>query len=372
MIQFLDLKKQHSFLREEIDSKLEKVIYESSNFILGEEVKKFEEEFSTYCGKKYGIGVGNGTDALKLSLKAYDIGTSEKIDEVILPVNTAIPCAMAIKDAGAEVCFVDVNENYLIDVDKVESAINEKTKAIMPVHLYGQACDMDEVLELANTYNLKIIEDCCQAHGTRYKGIKVPVGDIGCFSFYPSKNLGTLGDGGMIVTDNKEINDKIKLLRNYGQSTKYHADILGINSRLDEIQAGVLRIKLKHLDEFNDKRRENAKIYNHFFQDVKETKIPDYNSENIYHLYVIRVEDKDGKSRDGLMDYLESKKIKSLIHYPIPLHLQNAFSYLNHKKGDFPNAEKFAKEILSLPMYPELRKKDIEEVCGEVRNYFNY
>ncbi|MEK6873200.1 MAG: DegT/DnrJ/EryC1/StrS family aminotransferase [Nanoarchaeota archaeon] len=371
MIPFLDLKKQHELFREEIYSKLERVIYESSNFILGEEVDKFEKEFADYCGYRYGIGVNSGTDALKLALKAYDIGKGIN-DEVILPVNTAIPCAMAIKDAGAEVCFVDVNDNYLIDVNKIEEKINEKTKAIMPIHLYGRACEMDKILKIASKYNLRVIEDCCQAHGTRYSGQKVPIGDIGCFSFYPSKNLGVLGDGGMVVTDEEEVNNKIRLLRNYGQSTKYYADILGINSRLDEIQASVLRVKLKHLDEFNNKRRENAKMYNHFLQDVKKIKIPDYNPENIYHLYVIRVEDKDGKSRDGLMNCLKSKEIGTRIHYPIPLHLQKALSYLNHKEGDFPNAEKFAKEILSLPMYPELTKKEIYEVCKNVYDYFDY
>lgn len=362
MIPFLDLKEQHKFFREEINNKLERIIHESSNFILGEEVKEFEKEFSNYCNKKYGIGVNSGTDALKLALIASSIGRG---DEVILPVNTAIPCAMAIKDVNAEPRFVNINENYLIDVDKIELAINEKTKAIMPVHLYGIACEMDRILKIASKYNLKVIEDCCQAHGTRYRGEKVPIGNIGCFSFYPSKNLGALGDGGMVVTDDEEINNKIRLLRNYGQSTKYHTDILGINSRLDEIQASILRVKLKHLDEFNNKRKEIAKLYNNLLEDVKEIKTTDYNPENIYHLYVIRT-----KNRDELMDYLKEKQIGALIHYPIPLHLQKAFSYLKYKEGDFQKAEEFSKEILSLPIYPELRKNGVEEVCREIKNYF--
>ncbi len=362
MIPFLDLREQHKFFREEIDSKLERIIYESSNFILGEEVSKFEKEFSSYCSSRYAVGVNSGTDALKLALIAFGIGHGE---EVVLPVNTAIPCGMAIKDVNAEPHFVDINEDYLIDVDKIEPAINEKTRVIMPVHLYGKCCNMGRIMEIAGKYNLKIIEDCCQAHGTRYRGEKVPIGNIGCFSFYPSKNLGAWGDGGMIVTDNEEINNKIKLLRNYGQSSKYHADILGINSRLDEIQATILRVKLKHLDGFNNKRRELAKLYNDLLEDLKEIKTQDYNPENNYHLYVIRT-----RNRDELMSYLKDKQIGTLIHYPIPLHLQKAFSYLKHKEGDFPKAEEFSKEILSLPMYPELRKNEVEDVCREIKKYF--
>ncbi len=365
-VNFLDLRQHHESLKKEIEGAIESVI-RKSNFILGEELKKFEQEFASYCNKKYGIGVGNGTDALKLALKALNIGYG---DEVILPVNTAIPCAMAIKDVNAELCFVDIDDNYLIDADKIEEKINGKTKAIMPVHLYGRACEMEKILEIANKHNLKVIEDCCQAHGTKYMGIKVPIGDIGCFSFYPSKNLGALGDGGMVVTDDEEINNKIMLLRNYGQSTKYNADILGINSRLDEIQASILRTKLKHLDKFNEKRRENARLYNNLLKDIKEIKVLEYNMENNYHLYVIRIEDKNGKNRDDLMTYLKERQIYSLIHYPIPLHLQKAFSYLGYKEGSFPNAEKFSREILSLPMYPELKENQIREVCKEIENYF--
>ncbi|MEK6830882.1 MAG: aminotransferase class V-fold PLP-dependent enzyme, partial [Nanoarchaeota archaeon] len=360
-VSFLDLRQHHESLKKEIENAIELVI-RKSNFILGEEGKLFEREFSNYCNKKYGIGVNSGTDAIKLALIAYGIGSG---DEVILPVNTAIPCAMAIKDINAEPCFIDVDDNYLIDINKIEERINEKTKAIMPIHLYGQTCDMDKILELANKYNLEVIEDCCQAHGAEYKGKKVPIGEIGCFSFYPSKNLGALGDGGMIVTDNEELKEKLMLLRNYGQKDKYNADILGINSRLDEIQAAILRVKLKYLDSFNEKRKKLAGLYNNSLKDIKEIKTIGFNSESIYHLYVIRT-----RNRDELMDYLKEKQITALIHYPIPLHLQKAFSYLNHKPGDFPNAEKFSKSILSLPMFPELEEKEVRKVCEEIRNYF--
>jgi len=358
-IPFLDLKQQHEYLKEGIGKVIDSVIKKSS-FILGEEVKKFEEEFANYCDNKYGIGIANGTDALKLALLALNIG---KGDEVIIPVNTAIPTAMAIKDVGAELCFVDVNENYLIDVNKIEDKINEKTKVIMPVHLYGQVCDMNRILEIAKRKGLKVIEDCCQAHGAEYNGRKVPIGDIGCFSFYPSKNLGALGDGGIIITDKEDLKEKLNLLRNYGQKNKYYADIIGVNSRLDEIQAAILRVKLKHLDEFNGKRRKIAEMYDEFLKTIGAVIVPNKDSGNVYHLYVIRTKD-----RNGLMEYLREKMIGSLIHYPIPLHLQKVFSYLK-EEGRFPNAERFAKEIISLPIYPELKKEQIERVCKEIKNY---
>jgi dTDP-4-amino-4,6-dideoxygalactose transaminase len=357
-IPFLNLNEHHKNMLNEIDNAMKKVIHKS-NFVLGEELQKFEEEFAKYCGKKYGVGVGNGTDALKISLTALNI---KKGDEVIVPVNTAIPTAMAIKDIGAEVCFVDCNENYLIDTNKIEEKINEKTRAIIPVHLYGKVCNMDKIEEISRKYNLKIIEDCCQAHGSLYKGKKTPITSIGCFSFYPSKNLGCFGDGGMIVSDDEELIKKIKLLRNYGQSSRYSADIIGINSRLDEIQASILRIKLKYLQEFNNKRKNIAKLYNQLL-DKKNITTPCYSEDDNYHLYVIRT-----KNRDKILEHLKAKNIESLIHYPIPLYMQKAFSYLMHKKEDFPNAYKFSNEILSLPIYPELKEEEIVRICKEVNS----
>ena len=287
-------------------------------------------------------------------------------EEIIVPVNTAIPTIMAIRAIGSIPRLIDVNENYLIDSKKIEPVINKKTKVIMPVHLYGKVCDMDKIIEIAKKHNLKVIEDCCQAHGAEYKGKKVPIGEIGCFSFYPSKNLGALGDGGMIITNNERIKEKLILLSNYGQEDKYNARIFGINSRLDELQAAILRIKLKYLEEFNKKRRENAKKYNELLSEVKGVIIPDYEEGHVYHLYVIR-----HKKRYELINYLKEKEILTQIHYPIPIHLQEAFSYLKYRKGDFPNAEKFSNEILSLPMFPELTDKELRKVCEEINNFNN-
>jgi len=361
MIPFVDLKKQHETIKNETDEAIRKVIYEKSNFILGDENKLFEEEFSSFCGRKYGISVNSGTDALILAMHSLNI---KDRDEVIVPVNTAIPTVMAIRAVGATPKLVDVNDNYLIDINKIEQAINDKTKIIMPVHLYGNVCHMDSILELAKKYKLKVIEDCCQAHGAEFNGKKVPIGEIGCFSFYPSKNLGCLGDGGMIVVDDEKLKEKLVLLRNYGQENRYHAKVFGLNSRLDEIQATILRIKLKHLNEFNKKRREHAEKYKELLINVKGVITPHYDKGHIYHLYVIRHE-----KRDELINYLKEKEILTQIHYPIPIHLQEAFSYLGHKKGDFPNAERFAKEILSLPMFPELTDEELREVCEEINSF---
>ncbi len=361
MIPFVDLKKQHVTIKNEIDKALEIVIYKNSHFILGDENKLFEEEFSSFCGRKYGIGVNSGTDALILAMHSLNI---KDRDEVIVPVNTAIPTVMAIRAVGATPKLVDVNDNYLIDINKIEQAINDKTKIIMPVHLYGNVCHMDSILELAKKYKLKVIEDCCQAHGAEFNGKKVPIGEIGCFSFYPSKNLGCLGDGGMIIVDDETLKEKLVLLRNYGQENRYHAKVFGINSRLDEIQAAILRIKLKYLEDFNKKRRELANLYNSLLKDI--VKIPDYNVGQIYHLYIIRV---NSEKRNSLMDYLKENGIQTQIHYPIPIHLQEAFSYLGYNNGDFPNAEKYSKEIISLPMFPELMKDEVTKVCKEIRRF---
>jgi len=361
MIPFVDLSRQHFSLQKEIEAAIKKVIYKNSHFILGSEGKKFEQEFAEYCGKKYGIGVNSGTDALFLTLLALDV---RKYDEVIVPANTAIPTVMAIRAVGAKPVLIDVKDNYLLDESKIEKIITSKTKVIMPVHLYGQSCAMDTIMAIAQKYNLKIVEDCCQAHGALYKSNKVPISDIGCFSFYPSKNLGALGDGGMIVTDDEALFHRLILLRNYGQENRYHAKIFGINSRLDELQAALLSIKLKHLDSFNAKRRNRAYLYHHLLSDLREIVLPGFNEEQVYHLYVIRT-----KKRDALMLYLKEKEIVTQIHYPIPIHMQEGFSSLGYTKGDFPNSEQFSSEILSLPMFPELTEKEIETVCIEIKNF---
>lgn len=354
-IPFGDLKRQYLSLKKEIDNTISCVL-EKGWFILGQEVEKFEQEFADYCGKRYGIGVGNGTDAVFLTLLALNI---KEGDEVITVANTAIPCISAIVASKARPVFVDVGEDYLIDVNKIEEKITNRTRAIMPVHLYGQVCDMHKILEIAEKHNIPTVEDCCQAHGAEYKGKKCPIGDIGAFSFYPSKNLGCFGDGGMILTNNKELAEKLKMIRNYGQSDKYNAKIHGHNSRLDEMQAAILRIKLSYLDKWNEKRRNIASYYNSKLKNDKIFDIPleKEDRKHIYHLYVVRTD-----KRNELRDYLKENNIGTDIHYPIPLHLQEAYKYLGYKEGELPNTEKYSKEILSLPIFPELTDEEIERV----------
>ena len=361
MIPFLDLKREHGLLKERISKVMERVIYDNSNFILGREGELFETEFANFSGKKYGVGVNSATDALEISLLALNIKLG---DQVILPVNTAIPTAMAVSNVGAVPVFTDVGEDFLIDTNDLERKITKKTKAIIPVHLYGLACDLDTINTIARVYDLPVIEDCAQAHGSEYKGIKVPIDDIGCFSFYPSKNLGALGDGGMIITNRKNLSDKLKLLRNYGQKDKYNASIVGRNTRLDEIQAAVLRLKLEHLDEWNSRRIELASLYNSELEGFVKIPKHDENKKHVYHLYVIRTSE-----RDKLMKNLRENEITTLIHYPIPLHLQEAFSGLGYKAGDFPNAERFSKEILSLPLFPGITNEEVSEVSARVKKF---
>lgn len=360
MIPFVDLKKQHENLRQEIADAINKVIYNNSHFILGKELGAFEREFAAYCSKSYGIGVGNGTDALELSLRALNVLGKE----VIIPDNTAIPTAMAVIGAGAIPILSDVKEDYLIDINEIEKKITANTKAIIPVHLYGQACDMNSILQLAKARNIHVVEDCCQAHGAEYNGKKVPIGDIGCFSFYPSKNLGALGDGGMIVTNNSTLDEKLRRLRNYGQSDKYHAIEIGVNTRLDELQAAILRAKLKHLDSFNTLREERASLYDSYLKGIVKIPIRTAN-KHIFHLYVPRVE-----RRDELMAFLNEKQIGTLIHYPIPMHLQEAFKYLDYQSESFRNSERFSKEIISLPMFPELPLEDVIEVASQIKRFY--
>ncbi len=365
-INFVDIQRQYQLYREEIDKAIHRVL-NKSNYILGDEVEKFEQEFADYCETKYCVGVASGTDALILCLKALDIGTG---DEIITVPNTFIATAFAISAVGAKPVFVDCDkETYNINIDKIEEKITSKTKAIIPVHLYGQPADMDPILKLAKKYNLFIIEDACQAHGARYKGKRVGgFGDINAFSFYPGKNLGAYGDGGAITTDNENLAKKIRMLRNYGQEVKYHHLIKGTNSRLDAIQAAVLRIKLKYLDEWNQKRREHAQKYNELLSNINvNIELPKQleNVESVYHLYVIRV-----KKRNELLKYLVDKEIFAGVHYPVSIHLQPAYKNLNYKKGDFPITEKYCKEIISLPMFPDLKEEEIEYICKEIERFY--
>ncbi|MEM2995378.1 MAG: DegT/DnrJ/EryC1/StrS family aminotransferase [Candidatus Bathyarchaeia archaeon] len=358
MIPFVDLKREYLEIKGEINEAIQRVI-EKGTFILGEEVEKFEEEFSSYIGVKYGVSVNSGSDALFLTLKALGIS---KGDEVITVSHTFIATADAITRNEAIPVFVDINpETYCIDAEKIEEKITKNTKAILPVHIYGHPADMDPILEVAQAHDLYVIEDACQAHGAEYKGRKAgSIGDAGCFSFYPIKNLGAYGDGGIIVTNNEELATKLRVLRNHGQQQKYHHNLVGVNSRLDEIQAAILRVKLKHLDEWNSRRRENAKLYNELLVDTEITTPAEKNAKHAYHLYVIRC-----KERDKLQQHLLKNEVQTLMHYPIPVHKQRAYSNFS-LSYNLPVTEKICKEILSLPMFPQLTKREVEHVATAI------
>jgi dTDP-4-amino-4,6-dideoxygalactose transaminase len=363
-IPFYDMTRQYRALQPEIDSAVRRV-FERAWFILGEEGQRFEETFASYLGAKYGIGVGSGTEALHLALLACGV---EPGDEVITVPNTAVPTISAISFANAVPKLVDIDpETFTIDANKLEAAITPLTKAIVPVHLYGQSADLAPVLEIARRHNLKVIEDACQAHGTLYGDRKAGTfGEAGCFSFYPSKNLGAYGDGGFVCTNDAGLADQLRLLRNYGQRRRYYHITKGFNSRLDEVQAAILRTKLPSLDESNRRRQQIARYYDELLKDTPITtpKRAQYGS-HIFHLYVIRA-----PHRDALTAYLAEKEIETIIHYPIPVHLQEAYGYLKLNKGSLPAAEKAAEEIVSLPIYPEIREDEIETVAECIRNFY--
>lgn len=358
IIPFTDLSGQYHSIKDEVDNAIKEVL-DSGWYILGKKVEQFEKNFANYCQARYGIGVANGTDAIHLALLACGIG---KGDEVITVSNTATPTVLAITYTGARPAFVDIDpESYTIDVNKIEENITKKTKAILPVHLYGQPADMDPILELSQKYDLKVIEDACQAHGAEYKGKKVgAIGDIGCFSFYPTKNLGGYGDGGMVVTNNEELDDKLRMLRNYGMKKQYHSLIKGFNSRLDELQAAVLDVKLKKLEEWNEKRYKNAKIYDELLVNVVKPVEKEY-AKHIYHLYVIRCD-----NRDIIQHKLAEAGVNALIHYPVPVHKQEAFG--EFKNISPPFTDKYSSEILSLPMHPDLKEEQIRYVSDLVNS----
>jgi dTDP-4-amino-4,6-dideoxygalactose transaminase len=358
MIPFVDFKRENEEIGQEMLQVIQRVL-KSGWFILGEETEKFEDEFSKYIGAKFGIGVNSGSDALYLAVKSLGISTG---DEVITVSHTMISTVDAITRNGAKPIFVDINpETYLMDVSKVEAKISDKTRAILPVHLYGQPVDMDPLMEIAEKYGLNVIEDACQAHGAKYRNAKVgSIGDIGCFSFYPTKNLGAYGDGGMLTTSNKELADKLIKMRNYGQSAKYYHDFVGVNSRLDEIQAAILRSKLRHLDEWNEKRRTTAKLYTDLLSKTEvTTPIEKEYAKHVYHLYVIR-----HKHRDKLQEYLLKQGVQTLIHYPIPVHNQRAYM----RSDKLPITEKICGEILSLPIYPWLKEDEVKTISEHINS----
>lgn len=371
-IPLVDIQRQYQSIKNEINIAVQRIL-EKGNFILGEELSDFEKEFSFFCGGKNTIGVGSGTDALFLTLKALNIKDG---DEVITVANTFISTVLAISFTGAKPVLVDINPiTYNIDVSKIESCITSKTKAIIPVHLYGQPADMESIIKIARKYNLFVIEDACQAHGAYYYSNNTKfrvgsIGDAGCFSFYPGKNLGCAGDGGAIVTNNDEIAERIRYFRNIGSIKKYYHEVKGYNSRLDTIQAVILNVKLKYLDSWNQKRFHNAQLYNDLLDNIEEITVPkfehDLDLSHVFHLYVIRL-----RKRDELFSYLKEKGIFCGIHYPIPIHLQKAYNDLGYKKGDFPITERYSKEILSLPMFPELTYEQINYIYMNIQNYFN-
>lgn len=361
-VPFVDFSEQYRIIKDEIGPGLKKV-FEAGNFILGQEEKDFEMDFAKYCESKYAVGVNSGTDALYLALAALDI---KEGDEVILPPYTFIATALCISYGGAKPVFVDIEKDtYNLDPAKIEAAITPKTKAIIPVHIYGQAANMQEICAIAKEHNLKVIEDAAQAHGARYQGRRVgSLGQVACFSFYPTKALGAFGDGGMIVTNDETIYKNSLMLRDYGREGRYEHKIKGYNSRLDTVQAVVLSAKLKRLDQWNQMRAAMADVYRQELAAVADIVTPALKADrtHVYQTYAIRI-----KNRDRVADALKEKKIGVLIHYPIPLHLQQAYKELGHKVGDFPVSEVVSSEILSLPMFPHMTKEQVFYVCESLK-----
>jgi dTDP-4-amino-4,6-dideoxygalactose transaminase len=364
-IPFVDLAAQQGALKEEILQAVQKVITDC-NFILGHQVTAFEEAFASFAGAQHAISVSDGLSALKLALVAFGIGQG---DEVIVPANTFIATALAVVQAGATPVFVDCEaDTYNIDVRLIEGALTAKTKAILPVHLTGQAADLDPILQLAKERGLAVIEDAAQAHGTQYKGRSCgSIGAAGCFSFYPAKNLGGCGDGGMVITNDAALAERLRRLRNYGQRVKYEHQEKGENSRLDTLQAAILQVKLPHLQSWNDARALHAQAYRERLTGIGDLQLQKVSpfSTHIYHLFIIET-----AYRDALQQHLEAGGIQTVIHYPKPIHLQEAFQDLGYGIGDFPVAEQLAKRMLSLPMFPELTLSQIERVTSEIKGYF--
>lgn len=359
-IPWVNLTYQHQKIRNEINDAVQGVL-DRCDFILGQDVNKLEEEFAAYCGVKYAVGVDSGLSALKLSLRALGVGPGH---EVIVPTHTFTATAAAVTFAGATPIFVDVDpDTWNIDPERVEAAITPRTKAILPVHLYGLPADMDKILEIAEKYNLKVVEDACQAHGGKFKGIRTgSLGHAAGFSFYPTKNLGGCGDGGIVTTNDAEVADTIRALRNCGQTDKNVHELDPNNHRLDSMQAAILRVKLKYLDEWINSRRNIAAHYNKLLADANvQLPIEPAGYQHVYHLYVIR-----SQNRDALQAYMKERGVGTAVHYPNPVHLQPFYANGKDRHGEFPVAEKICNEILSLPMFPELTEEQVETVASEI------
>ena len=365
-IPFLNFEPMHKLIKSEIMQSFQEV-YDSNWFVLGKRLKSFEKDYATFNNTKYSIGVSNGLDALHLALRALNVS---KGHEVIIPSNTYIATALAASYVGATPVFVEPNENtFNINVANIESAITSKTKVIMPVHLYGQACEMDAIMEIAKKYNLFVVEDNAQGHGAMYNGkLTGSFGSANGTSFYPGKNLGALGDAGAVTTNDESIAISIATLRNYGSEKKYYNDEIGFNMRLDEIQAGFLSIKLKYLNEWTKQRQEIAQLYYKTLKNVGDIKLPmvHVNSTHVYHLFVIRTD-----FRNELQQFLSTKGVGSLIHYPIPVHMQLAYKSLGYQKGDFPIGEKLADTVLSLPIWPGMKNSEVLYVCNSISEFFD-
>ena len=363
-IPFVDLKAQYNSIKREIDNAIATVISETS-FIGGKHVEEFEKNFAALYGVKHCISLANGTDSLYVSMKMLGIG---KGDEVITTAYSWISSSETISQTGAKPVFVDVDEYFTINVDKLEERITSKTKAIIPVHIHGQMCDMDELMKIANKYNLPVIEDCAQSHFSEFKGIRAGLnGIVGSFSFYPGKNLGAYGDAGCIITNDDKFALKTRMYARHGALKKHQHEMEGINSRLDGLQAAILNVKLSHILKWTDARISNAVIYDNALNSITQIEIPKVRKDvkHSYHLYVIKTE-----KREELANYLKENGIETAIHYPIALHNMNAYKYLNYRREDFPVASFNEGKILSLPMFPELKKEQIEYIAGKINDFF--
>lgn len=366
-IPFFLTKPQYLAYKDELDAAVQEVL-ETSNFILGVQDERFEAEFARYLGVKHAVGVGSGTEAIHLALWSLGVGVG---DEVLTVSHTAVATTVAISATGATPVFVDIDPaSYTLDVRQLESKLTNRTKAIVPVHLYGYPAEMGPLLEFARAHDLVVMEDAAQAHGAEYGGAKCgTLANAAAFSFYPTKNLGAYGDGGAVVTDDDALAEQLRMLRNYGWDLgrRYYSQIKGINSRLDEMQAAILRVKLKHLDEGNDRRRQRAALYKQLLRGVAEITLPEEReaSRHVYHLFVVRA-----RRRDELQAYLRARGIASQIHYPEPVHRQAAYQDMGYPAGSLPETERACAEILSLPLYPELPEEDVRRVAGAMRSFY--